>query len=453
MNLRQALDYLDRHVNLEARAGRIGGLSLEPMAALLSVLGDPHRSYPVIHITGTNGKGSTARIVSSLLATSGLTVGTYSSPHLERLNERICRNGEPIPDDDLADVIGLLAGVEDLVPHTPSWFELMTGAAFVWFAEQAVDVAVVEVGLLGRYDATNVVDASVAVLTNIGKDHTDGGPGWERAVAREKAGIVKPGSHVVLGSALGELRAEVEAEGPAAIWERGTEFRVTGGRLAVGGQQLDLETPGGSYGELFLPLHGSHQADNAATAVAAVEAFFGRPLEAEVVEAGFAEVRVPGRFEVLGRSPTVVIDGAHNRDGARAARATLDTEFARLGSWVLVVGMLQGAKDPVEVLEVLGVATFDAVICCQPSWSRALPASDLAAAAASLGVDAEVVADPLEALARAFAVTGDDDLILVTGSLYLVGEVRPALRAAGANRPPAADNLFEDEGDEGDGYR
>jgi dihydrofolate synthase/folylpolyglutamate synthase len=217
VNLREALDYLDRHVNLEARAGRIDGLSTDPMAGLLAVLGDPHRAYPVIHVTGTNGKGSTGRMISALLAASGLTVGTYLSPHLERLNERICRQLEPIPDDELAEVLTLLAGVEPLLEHRPSWFELVTSAAFVWFAETAVDVAVVEVGLLGRFDATNVVDGAVAVLTNIGKDHTDGAPGWQRAVAWEKAGIVKPGSHAVLGSALGDLRAEVEAQGPAAI--------------------------------------------------------------------------------------------------------------------------------------------------------------------------------------------------------------------------------------------
>jgi dihydrofolate synthase / folylpolyglutamate synthase len=443
VNPRQALEYLDRHVNLEARAGRIEGLTLEPMAELLSVLGDPHRAYPVIHVTGTNGKGSTSRIISSLLAASGLAVGTYLSPHLERLNERICRQLEPIPDDELAEVITLLAGVEPMLEHDPSWFELVTAAAFVWFAQSAVDVAVVEVGLLGRFDATNVVDGTVAVLTNIGKDHTDGAEGWQRAVAREKAGIVKPGSHVVLGSDLGELRSEIQAQSPGVVWERGRDFRLTGGRLAVGGQQLDLEVPGASYPELFLPLHGSHQADNAATAVAAVQAFFGRPLDAAVVEAALAEVRVPGRFEVLGRSPTVIVDGAHNPDGARVAKATLDVEFARLGSWLLVVGMLQG-KDPAEVLAALDVASFDAVICCQPSWARALPVGDVAAAARALGAEPEVVADPVEAVARALAVTGDDDLILVTGSLYLVGEVRPALRAAAARRTQVGDEADAD---------
>jgi dihydrofolate synthase/folylpolyglutamate synthase len=249
----------------------------------------------------------------------------------------------------------------------------------------------------------------------------------------------------VLGSPLGPLRAEVEAQQPSVIWERGTDFRLTGGRLALGGQQLDLETPNGTYSDLFLPLHGAHQADNAVTAVAAAEAFFGRAIEQEVVEEALGQVRVPGRFEVLGRSPTVIVDGAHNPDGARVARATLDAEFARLGSWVLVTGMLQG-RDPVEVLEAFGVASFDAVICCQPTWSRALPAEEVAQAARSLGASPEVVADPLEALGRALAVTGDEDLILIAGSLYLVGEVRPALRAAAAAAASTAGDENEDDG-------
>jgi dihydrofolate synthase/folylpolyglutamate synthase len=429
----EALAFLDRHINLEARAGRIEGLSTEPMARLMAVLGDPHLAFPVVHVTGTNGKGSTTRILSTLLAAQGLTVGTYTSPHLETLNERIARQLEPIGGDDLAEVVGLLAAVEPMLDRTPSWFELVTAAAFVWFAQTAVDVAVVEVGLLGRFDATNVVRPEVAVLTNIGKDHTEGQPGWERAVAWEKAGIVKPGVHVVLGSPFGDLRPLVEAEGPAAVWERGRDFEVTASRLAVGGHQFDLETPGAAYPELFVPLHGEHQVDNAATAVVAAQAFFGRPLAAEVVEEALARVTMPGRFEVLGRSPTVIIDGAHNREGAWAARRALDAEFARLGSWVLVVGMLQG-KDPAEILTALDAGSFDAVICCRPSWPRALPAEQVAAAAAALGVAAEVVPDPTEALARALAVTGGEDLVLVTGSLYLVGELRPALRAGAAGR-------------------
>lgn len=445
MDLHAALDYLDQHTNLEGNrsgrfdpglptAGQTSGLSLEPMEALLGALGDPHRAYPAFHITGTNGKGSTARIISALVAATGLSVGTYTSPHIEAINERIRWNGEPIGDDDFGRVIGLLASVEPLLDVVPSRFELLTAAALVWFAEIGVDVAVVEVGLLGRFDATNVVDGDVAVVTNIGKDHTAGAPGWRLDVASEKAGIVKPGSHLVLGTDLGdELNAVFTAEGPAATWIAGTDYVVDSNQLAVGGRAIDLTTPGASYNQLFIPFHGAHQGHNAALAIAAVEAFFGRPLDQELIDEALASVDLPARFEVVGREPTVVLDGAHNPQGAQAAAATLQEAFARLGSWVLVVGMV-GGKDPVEMLEAFGAPDFDAVICCEPDWSRAVPAERIAAAAATLGITAEVVKRPVEALGRALAVTAEEDLILVTGSIYVVGEIRPAARAVFAER-------------------
>src|SRR3954470_10240656 len=206
MNLPDALDFLDRHQNLELSPGKIEGLSLDHMQRLVEVLGDPHRAFPVIHITGTNGKGSVARMVTSLLVESGLSVGTYTSPHLEALNERISWNGEPIDDASLAAAIADVATLEPLSGVTPSWFEIVTAAALAWFAAVAVDVAVVEVGLLGRFDATNVVDADVAVITNVGFDHTDGVGDWRAAIAHEKAGIVKPGSFLVLGETDESLR-------------------------------------------------------------------------------------------------------------------------------------------------------------------------------------------------------------------------------------------------------
>ena len=194
MNLYAALRYLDDHTNLEATAGRAEGLSLDRMRRLVSVLGDPQLAYPVIHITGTNGKGSVARMVTSLLEACGLSVGTYTSPHLEAINERISWNGEAIADDDLAAVIGQVAAVEELAGVVPSYFEILTAAAFTWFADVAVDVAVIEVGMLGRWDATNVADGAVAVLTNIGRDHTDGVGAWREAIASEfaAAGLPEP---------------------------------------------------------------------------------------------------------------------------------------------------------------------------------------------------------------------------------------------------------------------
>ncbi|MGF1597027.1 MAG: bifunctional folylpolyglutamate synthase/dihydrofolate synthase [Acidimicrobiales bacterium] len=459
MDYRSALAYLDRHTNLEGNrgdrfgptmptAGATSGLSLEPMRQLLAVLGDPHHAYRAVHITGTNGKGSTARFVTALVQATDLSVGTYTSPNIESINERISYGGEPISDEAFGQVIGLLAGVEPLLDVAPSRFELLTAAAYVWFAEMGVEVAVVEVGLLGRYDATNVIDGDVAVVTNIGKDHTTGGERWRQEVAQEKAGIIKPGSHLVLGTDMADLTPIFVAEGPAETWMAGHEFRVEANRLAVGGRVIDLETPEARYEELFLPFHGAHQGDNLATAVAAAEAFFQRPLDQDLVEFALTTVELPARFEVIGREPTVVLDGAHNPDGARAAAATLDEAFARLGSWVLVVGMV-GGKDPTEMLEAFGAADFDAVICCQPDWSRAVPATEIAAAAQALGLNPEVVADPVEALQRALAVTAADDLIFVGGSLYVVGEVRATARSL-LRRPTEGEFDHDVDGDDGD---
>ncbi|MEM7323598.1 MAG: Mur ligase family protein [Actinomycetota bacterium] len=441
MDYRSALAFLDEHTNLEGgrkdrfdgpkrpelpTAGQVDGLSLDPMLELMSALGDPHTAFRSIHLTGTNGKGSSARMIDAILRRMDLSVGLYTSPNMDKVNERLSWDGKDIPDEDFARVLELLASVSPLLSRKPSRFELLTAAAFVWFAEQGVEVGVVEVGLLGRYDATNVVDSDVAVLTNIGKDHTDGRDGWEQAVAAEKAGIIKPKSHVILGSPMPDLRPIIEAEPSAGLWVAGEDFEVETNTIALGGRSIDLRTPGGHYDQLYVPAHGAHQGDNAATAVAAVEAFFDKPTPEELIGEAWTDVRFPGRFEVVGREPTVILDGAHNPDGATAAYRTLTEEFARLGSWVLVVGMLSG-KDPIEMLQALGAQDFDAVICTEPNWSRAIAAEEIAAAATILGMSPEVVRKPVEALERARSVTAADDLILVAGSLYVVGEIRTAI--------------------------
>ena len=325
LNLPDALAWLRQHINLEANAavaGRVEGLKLDNMRELCGVLGDPQHDQPTVHITGTNGKGSVARLVTALVGAHDLTVGTYTSPDLEAINERISRNGIAISDDALAAVLSDLAGIEPLLQHAPSYFELLTAAAFRWFSDEAVQAAVVEVGLLGRWDATNVVDGVVAVLTNIGHDHTDGEGDWRRRIAEEKVGIVKDGATFVLGETDPAL-ADVFAATPAAsTWRRGVDFDCIDNRLAVGGRVLDLRTPGARYDEVFLALHGAHQGENAAIALAAAEAFFGRPLADDLVAEAFAAVRNPGRFEVLRRDPLVILDGAHNPDGAASARAS-----------------------------------------------------------------------------------------------------------------------------------
>jgi dihydrofolate synthase/folylpolyglutamate synthase len=418
-----------------ARAGRVEGLSLERMEALTSVLGDPQSCYPVIHVTGTNGKGSVARMVTRLLMAHELSVGTYTSPHLERYNERLRVNDEDVSDDVFASAIATVARVEELLEETPSHFEVLTAAAFAHFADVAVHVAVVEVGLLGRYDATNVARGEVAVITNIGRDHTDFAGDWRRRIAEEKAGIIKPGSHLVLGETDPALRDVFVAEGPALTWDRGPDFACTANELAVGGRLVTLRTPFHTIEDVFVPLHGRHQGDNAAVALAAVEAFFGRPVDPGVIHEAFAAVRNPGRFEVLGRNPLLILDGAHNPDGAEAAGAVLTEGFDIEGRRTLVVGMLDG-RDHVAMLDGLGVANFDRVLCCAPDSPRALPAVDLAALVTKAGVVAEVVPAVSDAVTRAVRGADPGDLVVVTGSLYTAGEARPVLRALAA-RPRA----------------
>jgi dihydrofolate synthase/folylpolyglutamate synthase len=395
------------------------------------VLGDPQDAYPVVQVTGTNGKGSVTAMITALLQAAGLGVGTFTSPHLESVTERLAYDGRPIDPDDFARLVTDLAALEPLLAERPSYFELLTAAAFRWFADRPVDVAVVEVGLLGRFDATNVADATVAVLTGVGKDHTDGEGDWRRRIAEEKVGIVKPGATFVLGETDPDL-ADVFARAPAAeVLVRGTDFDVVDDRVALGGRMVALSTPAHTIDEIFLPLHGSHQATNASLALAATEALVNRPLDADLVREAFASVHVPGRFEVVGTEPTVIIDGAHNPDGARVAAATLAEDFTLGGSLVLVVGLLSG-RDPAEMLEALGAREAGFLIACTPPSPRAIPAAEVAAVADGLGIVAESVPDVSDALRRALALATSEDLVLVTGSLYVVGAARRALVHADA---------------------
>jgi dihydrofolate synthase / folylpolyglutamate synthase len=413
----------------------VGGLSLDHMRGMVEVLGDPQRDYPVLHITGTNGKGSTARMVTALLAAHHLSVGTYTSPHLEHVTERIARNLEPIDPEELAAVLGEIKALEDqaFFSRSPTHFELLTAAGLAWFSQVAVDVAVIEVGLLGRWDPTNVVDGQVAVVTNVGHDHTDGLGDWRRRIAEEKAGIVKPNSHLVLGETDPTLRKVFEAEGPAAVWVRDEDFGLVTDRLALGGHVVDLRTPYGLHEEVFLPVHGGHQADNAALAVATVEAFFGRALDPEVVAEAFGGLRLPGRFEVVHRAPLVVLDGAHNPDGAKAAGATLAGEFEVAGTRHWVIGVLSG-RDAGGMLDQLGVRPGDQVVATTPPSPRGVPAAELAALVGARGI--EVAAEPdvgaaVERAWRAAEAAGEGDMVMVTGSLYTVGSARTACRRLG----------------------
>ena len=384
----------------------------------MSLLGDPQQDVPVIHITGTNGKGTVAAMVTSLLRASGLTVGTYTSPHLRRVNERISRNGSEIPDLDLAEVLTGIAAVEPLLEVQPSWFEVITAAAFRYFAEAPVDVAVIEVGLLGRLDATNVADAAVAVVTSIQGDHTDFAPGWELAVAGEKAGIIKAQSIAVIGEVDPELTEVFVAEGPESLVRLGVDFAAVSDQIAIGGHLVDLQGVFGRYEQLFLPLHGAHQVANASIAVAAVESFFGTALDAEVVAEGFASLKLPGRFEVLRYGPLVVVDGAHNADALRASARTLEDEFAPAGTRIIVLGLLAG-RDPDRSVAAVSELRPDLILCCSLDGSRGVSAAVLAAACAKRGIAHETVGDPASAVARALALAAEEDVVLITGSFRM----------------------------------
>ena len=447
-----ALAWLDDHVNLEAVGVGRTLPTLDRMRRLAALMGDPQSAAPVVHLTGTNGKGSATRMIAALLAARGLSVGAYTSPDLERVNERLAWNQghagaggpapaghagshldlAPIDDGAFAEVLGSVAALEPLVEGRLSRFELLTAAAFRWFADVAVDVAVVEVGMGGSWDATNVADASVAVVTNVGLDHAEVIGPTVVDIAREKAGIVKPGSTLVLGETDPDLAAVFRNTPAGRIWQRGVDFDTTANHVAHGGRLVGLRTPGASYEDVYLPVHGRHQGDNAAVALAAAEAFFAAPLAGDVVAEAFASLRLPGRLEVVRRRPLVVLDGAHNVPGARVAGPAVSEAFGDARARVLVAGMLHG-RDPVRLLEPLGPARL--VVACPAPSPRSLPAADVAAAARSLGMEARQAPSVAEAVAMALASADPEDLVLVTGSLYVVGAARTALRLLGGPGP------------------
>ncbi len=435
MDLGDALEWLDRHQNLERMlAGRGSSIpTLDRMVQFMDLMADPQRQYPVIHLTGTNGKTSTARALGALLSATGLTVGSFTSPHLERINERLSAVGEIVSDDELAELLSSIALLEPLLGgERLTWFEILTAAAFRWFADRPVHAAVVEVGLGGRWDATNVADGQVAVVTNIGLDHTEFLGPTRAHVAAEKAGIIKPGSTLILGETDPSLTPIFRDQGAAAIWERDREFGLLRNERAVGGRLLTVRTPGAQYDDVFLALHGAHQGDNFAAALAAAEAFFEAPLAPDVVAEAAATLESPGRLEVVARHPLVILDGVKNQEGARAAATAITDEFDvdadGVGRRVLVVGMLRG-HDPEEILTALEADRASLIIVCPAPTPRTYPPEELADAARLVAPGVEVVTTDSVAAAITLARedAGPDDLVLVTGSLYVVGAARSAI--------------------------
>jgi len=419
--------------------------SLTRIQALVTLLGEPQRGYPVLHVAGTNGKGSTARMIDALLTRMGLRVGRYTSPHLQLVTERIALDGVPISAaryaelwNDIAPYVAMVDGADpDGVPM--SKFEVLTGMAFAAFADAPVEAAVLEAGMGGSWDATNVADADVAVITPIGLDHVEYLGPQITGAAREKAGIIKPGSVAVIADQDPEVQKillERAIEVDATVARAGSEFAVLEREVAVGGQLLKLQGLGGVYDQIFLPLHGAHQAANAALALAAVEAFFGagkdKQLVVEAVREAFAEIEMPGRLERVRAAPTVLLDAAHNPHGARALATTVAEEFA-FRRLVAVVGVMSD-KDARGILEALEPVISDIVVTRTAS-PRAMPLEELnEAAIAVFGEDRVLAETDLEtALETAIGLVEQSDDpeeplagggVLVTGSVFTAGEAR-----------------------------
>ncbi len=415
---------------------------LDRIVDLLDLLGDPQLAYPSIHLTGTNGKTSTARMIDQLLRELGMRTGRHTSPHLEHVTERLCVDGEPVSPERFAALYDEVAPYAEIVDGRHServtFFELLTAMGFAAFADAPVDVAVIEVGLGGRWDATNVINAPVAVVMPISLDHVGILGSTIEEIAGEKAGLIHPGATVISApqpEAARLVLAQRVAQVGARIVREGIDFGVRARSIAVGGQMLELQGLGGGYEEVFLPLYGEHQASNAACALAAVESFLGAQdrgtLDVDVVRAAFAEVSSPGRLEVVRRSPTVLIDGAHNPAGAAALAAALEDAFS-FDRMVGVIAVLDD-KDAEGLLAELEPVLSEVVITTNSS-PRALPAEKLAAIAVEVfGEDrvqlVERLDDAIEAAvsaAEAEGVLGGSG-VLVTGSIVTVGEARHLL--------------------------
>ena len=417
----------------------------ERMRALVDLLGDPQKAYRSIHLTGTNGKTTTARMIDELLRAFGVRSGRYTSPHLERVTERIVIDGEPISDRVFVE------GYREIEPYiemldarfdTPlSFFEIVTALAYAIFADAPVDVAVVEVGMGGSWDNTNVIDAEIAVVTPIGIDHSQYLGNTVEQIAAEKAGIIKPDSIAILAAQPNEaapVLVQRAVEVGATIAREGMEFGVLDREIAVGGQLLSLQGLGGQYDEVFLPLFGAHQAQNAAVALAAVEAFFGAggqtgALDIEIVREAFAAVRSPGRLEPIRSAPTILLDAAHNPAGMTATLAAVGESF----QFRRLVGVLavMADKDATGIVELLEPA-LDELVVTEASSTRSLDADSLAAIAVPVfGADRVTVEprldDAIETAVRLVEDTPDEIVsgagVLITGSVFAVGEARMLL--------------------------
>ena len=431
-------------------------LALDRMTELVGLLGDPQRACPVIHITGTNGKTSTARMSDALLRARGLRTGRFTSPHLVSIRERIVIDGTPIsPERFVAayeEVVPYVKLVDERHPVAMSFFEVLTGMAFAVFADTPVDVVILEVGVGGRLDCTNVADGVVAVITPISIDHTRLLGNTVEQIAAEKAGIIKPGAVAVLAQQpldAAEVLLRYAVEVGATVAREGAEFGVLSREQAVGGQQLTLRGLRGTYEDVYLPLFGLYQAGNAACALAAVEAFAGvsedpgAALDADLVREAFAKVSSPGRLEVIRRSPTIIIDAAHNPAGMAATVAAIEEafSFARLSG----VFAASGDKDVPGMLAELEPLLTDVVVTRNSSDRSMEPEQTAELAAEIFGEDRVRTASRLDDAIEAAVALADEAVaetgpgsggVLITGSVITAGDARRLLGPAGGELPP-----------------
>jgi dihydrofolate synthase/folylpolyglutamate synthase len=438
-------EYDDVVAALDRRGFTRMDFDMQKIRDLMDVLGSPQRAYPSIHLTGTNGKTSTARMIDSLLRAHGLHTGRYTSPHLETVRERISLDGEPISEERFVatyrEVEPLAELIDAKLPEPLTYFDMTTALAYAAFADAPVDIAVVEVGLGGEEDATNVIEAGICVITPIGLDHTEWLGDTIEDIAWAKAGIIHKGATVI--SALQTEEAmrpllERSADMGATLAREGSEFGVIRRDIAVGGQVLTLQGLGGVYDDVFLPLFGAHQAQNAATALAAVEAFLGagknKQLDPDLVREGFANVDSPGRLERVRSAPTILLDAAHNPHGMAATVNALEEEFS-FRHLVAVVAVL-GDKDVSGLLDILEPIAARIVVT-QNSSPRSMPLNELAQIATDIfGEDRVTVAQTMPDAIEEAVVLAESDTdgelsgigVLITGSIVTVADARKLLK-------------------------